>query len=186
MKSLYKNVILGLLVSGCLFSCNTNDLAKEFNCQNEISANLEEVTDFKKNFSFDLPKHWKTNLYYDDAVSSIYAADTTVNLTSSVIIDASFILNSVNIDNTFIEKIAKENKEMGLSSLQSKKIKFHKKEAYYDYAKGKRGNFTYHILNLFAKTNNGFLHVKTELYGDDSVNERLCKAVKLIDQIHLK
>lgn len=182
MKPLYFIIVLVFICT----SCNSNQLSKDFNCKTPNFNNLEVVTDFKKNFTIEIPSNWKTNLYYDDVVSSVYTADTTQNLTKAFIMDVSFVLNPIDIDAAFIQKVATDNSKMELTQMASKEIKFHDKNAYYNLAKGKQGKFSYHVLNVFAKETNGFLHVKTEIYGDSLVNERLCKAIKLIDDIRIK
>lgn len=183
-----KKINLILVVFSILItSCNSNyNFDKDFNCNVSTPNNLEEISDFKNNFVIELPKNWKTNLYYDDAVSSVYSADTTKSLTNSIILDASFVLNPIKIDDAFIEKIKKENLKMELIELKSKKIRFNEGEGYYNLTKGKQGKFDYHVLNVFSKAERGFLHAKTEIYGDSLVNKRICTALKLIEKIHLK
>ncbi|MFY7670914.1 hypothetical protein ACOSP6_07465 [Tenacibaculum sp. MEBiC06402] len=183
MRFYYTLLLIALLT---VSSCKSNKLSEEFKCTSPEFTNLEEVTDFKKNFTFEVPKHWKTNLYYDDAVSSIYTADTTVSIKETVIIDASFILNPIEIDSEFIAKIKNENKSGELNELISKQIKFLNNDAFYNYVEGKKGKYTYHLLNVFTKANLGFMHIKTEIYGDSLVDQRLCKAINLIDKIRLK
>ena len=75
MKISHLALLLLVLVS--YTSCKSNKLSEEFKCSSPSFSNLEEITDFKKNFVMKLPKNWKTNLYYDEMVSSIYTADTT-------------------------------------------------------------------------------------------------------------
>lgn len=184
MKISHLTLLLLVLVS--YTSCTSNKLSEEFKCSSPAFSNLEEITDFKKNFVMKLPKNWKTNLYYDEVVSSIYTADTTLSFKETVIIDASFISNPIEINNEFIDKIKAENKQENLEEVVSKEIKFLNNKAFYNYVSGKKGKYSYHLLNVFTKADLGFMHIKTEIYGDSLVDERLCKAVKLIDKMHLK
>ncbi len=181
-----KKIILLSIITSILFSCNSNLIAKDFDCQTSSYSNLEKVTDYKKNFDISIPKNWKTKLYYDDAVSSIYSADTTVSLTNSTLIDASYVLNTTPINDEFINKVKADNAKLKLEEVKSKKTTFINNEAYYNLAKGKKGKFKYHVLNVFSNANTGFMHIKTEVYGDSLVNERICKAIKLIHNIQLK
>lgn len=181
-----KYFILSFAFIILLSSCNSNQISEDFNCETNSFSNLEPITDFKKTFSFKIPKKWKTNLYYDDAVSSIYTADTTISLTKTILIDASFIKNSVEIDTIFIQKVKTDNNKLALKQVKENKVTFLNNDTYYNLAKGKKGKFQYHVLNVFSKVNTGFLHLKTEIYGDSLVNERICKAVKLINNIQLK
>ncbi|SNR16074.1 hypothetical protein [Tenacibaculum jejuense] len=167
-------------------SCDSNQLGKEFSCESPSPNNLETVEDFKKKFSVKFPKHWKINLYYEDAVSSIYAADTTLALSKATLIDVSFINNPDNIDDNFVYKVKKDNEELQLTEVKANRIKFKRKDAYYNLAKGKRGKFNYHILNFYSKTQTGFIHAKTEIYGDSLIDSRLCSAITLLNKIQLK
>lgn len=166
-------------------SCNSSELSQDFNCKTSGYSNLESLTDFKKNFNIKLPKNWKTNYYYDNVMSSIYSADTTVSLTKTVLIDASFITSPIHIDANFIQKIKNDNTKMDLKEVSSKKITFLNKPSYYNLSEGKKGKYNYKILNIFTKADVGFLHLKTEVYGDSLVNERICKAINLINRISL-
>lgn len=176
---------LGLLL---LTSCKSSDFKKDFICNNTSSySNLKTNTDFKNSFSVDFPKHWKVNLYYDNGQSSIYAADTTIGLTQSTLLDVSLIQSPISIDNSFIQKISTDNSNLKLKEVKGKLFDHYGNASYYSLANGKKGKYDYHILNLFSKINEAsFLHVKTEIYGDSLVDERICKAIKLIDEIQLK
>lgn len=177
-------LFLMLFVSA--ISCKRkSDLSKDFSCSSKSFTNLSSLTDFKKNFTIKLPKKWKTNYYYDSSVSSIYSADTTKSLTQTTLIDATFVTNIAEIDDAFIDKIKNDNKKMNLKEIISKKTIFINKPTYYNLSKGKKSAFDYRILNIFVKANMGFLHLKTEVYGNSSVNERLCKAIDLFEEIEL-
>lgn len=177
--------IVTVLVLLILFSCNSSELGNDFNCNSNTYTNLKSFTDFKKNFTIKIPKNWKTNYYYDDVVSSIYTADTTLSLTQATLIDASFVLNPVELDANFIDKIKNDNLKDGLQEVKSNNITFLKQPSYYNLSEGKKGKYSYKILNVFTKTNTGFLHIKTEIYGDSLTDNRICKAIKLIEKIKL-
>lgn len=178
--------LLLFTISLLFLSCNSNQLSKDFNCQVEGYTNLEATDDFKNHFTIKFPKNWNTKLYYDDVVSSISSADTTISLTKTTIMDASFIVSPTAIDAAFINKIKNENIEQNLEEVKTQKTTLLSDASYFNLAKGKRGKYQYHILNVFSKADKGFLHVKTEVYGDSLVDERLCKAIQLIENIRLK
>ena len=95
--------------------------------------------------------------------------------------------HTVFIDTTFGKKITTDNQNIGLFEVKTKNITLLKKPSYYGYAKDKKGNYPYHILNTFTKvTTDNFLHMKTEIYGDSLINERICKAINLIEKIQRK
>ncbi|PKH51073.1 hypothetical protein CXF68_10420 [Tenacibaculum sp. Bg11-29] len=169
-------------------SCNSlPDLKDEFNCK-ILSTNddLKIHNDVRNMFSTQLPNNWKVNLYYDNTKTSIYAADTTLSLTKTTLIDVTLVHKTAFIDNTFKQKITDDNKRMQLSEVKTNAINLLNKPSYFSYAKGKKNNYTYHILNTFTKINSeNFLHIKTEVYGDSLVDKRICNAIKLIDKIQL-
>ncbi|AUC23323.1 hypothetical protein BTO15_15005 [Polaribacter sejongensis] len=83
-----KNILFIILASLVFFSCShQTEIHKHFNCKPTTFKDLEEVKDVKNLFSLELPKSWKTNLYYDDIQSSIYTADTTKQLTESLLLE---------------------------------------------------------------------------------------------------
>ncbi len=181
--------ILYVLVLFLFISCNSlPSLEEEFTCESFNSfTDLKTHDDVRNMFSSQFPKSWKVNLYYDDAKTSIYAADTTMSLTKTTLIDVTLVHKTVFIDNTFKQKITEDNKKMQLSEVKTNAIKLFNKPSYYSYAEGKKRNYSYHILNTFTKVNSeNFLHVKTEIYGDSLVDKRICNAIKLINKIQLK
>ena len=168
-------------------SCySPNAIEKDFSCNGDSFDNLEKVNDVKNKFSMQLPKNWKTNLYYDNSLTSIFAADTTLSLTKTVLIDASLIHSNTAINNEFKQKISIDNSNMQLTETITKETTLFNKPSYYSYAYGKKGKFDYKILNIFSKVSEtDFMHIKTEVYGDSLVDERICKALNLIKKIQV-
>lgn len=185
IKTLYKFLIIFTLL---LFSCNNiPEISADFNCKTSIFKNLETVDDVKNLFSIELPKNWKTNLYQDEVQSSIFSADTTKQLTKTVLLDVTFIQNKINLDDTFVLKQEQENLAKNLIKIKSKEMVLLDKPSFYMLFKGKKGEFNYQICNIFIKINeSNFILAKTEVYGDSLINSRLCKSFTLIDNIKLK
>ena len=178
-----------VLVAVLLFcSCHkSSEIRKEFNCENSTFNNLETVDDMKGLFSIDLPKNWKINLYQDEVQSSIFAADTTKQLTETVLLDVAFIQNKINFDDAFLLKQEQEYLSENLIKIKSKAITFQEKSALYMVFKGKKGVFEYQICNTFIKVNaSNFIFAKTEVYGDSLVHKRFCDAFLLLENIKLK
>ena len=170
-----------------IISCNSSELYKDFECNTQSFSNLEKTTDVRNLFSVKFPKHWKTNLYYDNSQTSIYSADTTKSLTKSTLIDVTYIHNSIAFNNAFLLKLIKKEKELQLQNVKAKEIVVLEKPSYIQQSKGKKGAYSYQILNVYSKINSdNFLHSKIEVYGDSLVNERICKAIDLLDKIELK
>ena len=182
------NYILFLIASLLFFSCQKEfKITDDFNCETSNFNNLEVVDDVKNLFSVELPKNWKINLYQDEVQSSIFAADTTKQLTETVLLDVTYINNRINFDETFLLKQEQENLANNLIKIKSKEFIFLDKPSIYMLYKGKKEGFNYQFCNTFIKINeSNFILVKTEIFGDSLVNQRSCKAFSLIENIKLK
>lgn len=170
-----------------LFSCNKQSILKQdFNCKESFFSNLEEIKDSNGKFSVQLPSNWKTNLYTDAIQSSIYGADTTKQLTKTILLDVSYISNTIEINDLFKLKVENENLSNKLIQKTTRELNFLNKPSYYLISIGKKGIYNYKSLQLFITTNKEkTMLVKAEIYGDSLVNERLCKAITLIEKIKI-
>ena len=89
--------LLLLIVIVLTTSCKKTVLDKEFSCNSTtVNGVLERNEDVKKTFSIQIPMHWKTNLFFDELQSSIYFADTTKQLTETVILDITHVQKEYN------------------------------------------------------------------------------------------
>ncbi len=159
MKKLF---VLCFLIG--IYSCGSkSELSEDMQCKPEPYANLELVENLDKRFIVEIPKHWKTNLYFDKNQTSIFFADTTKQLTNSYIFDVTYIYEELQINQKFLERFKHNLMKNKLVESTSYELTFNNQEAYYSRALGKRGAFDYEILNLFIKANSdSYLHVKTE------------------------
>lgn len=181
-------ILIYLISSMLLFACckKQSEMAVNFNCKKTNIHNLEVINDVKKTFSVAYPKNWKTNLYFDENQSSIFTADTTKQLTETVLLDISFINKEVNFNDSFKLQQEQESLSKNLIQTTSKEIKLLNKPTYYTISKGKKGKFPYQICTIFIKIkNHNFILAKTEVYGDDQINERMCQGVNLIEKIQI-
>ena len=178
----YKFFFLIIIV---LSSCSKKtQFINEFDCEVVAFQNLERIEDVKKLFSVYYPDSWKTNLYYDKNQSSIYTADTTKQLTETMLLDITHVSNTLKLDTDFITTFKTSLSNQQLIETTSKEISFQDKETYYSNAIGKKGNYAYQISNLFIKINeNNYIHSKIEVYGDSLVNQRICNGINLIEKI---
>mgnify|MGYP000350817169 CR=1 FL=1 len=181
MKSVVKIIFLSLLV----VSCNRSELEKEFSCNaKSFNGNLETVVDIKKKFSIQIPTHWKTNLFYDKMQSSIYSADTTKQLSETVLIDITQLQSNYLFNDQFKKKLALNDSIQNLTNKKQNSFLFKNKEAFFTLSGGNKGNFKYQVLNIFVKQNNfNSFHLKTEIYGDSYTNDRFCKAIQTLNSI---
>jgi hypothetical protein len=182
-----KNILILFFTLLLLFSCEKqSEISKNFDCNSSNLNNLEEVKDVKNLFTAQLPKTWKTNLYYDDTQTSIYSADTIKQLTETLILDFSFIKNDIRFNDVFKLKQEQESLNKRLIQTEAKEIKLLNKPSFYTLSKGKKGKFTYQILNAFIKIDQqNFILAKAEIYGDSLIKKRMCNAISLIEKIKI-
>ena len=185
MRLSLRCICLLFLISACT---KPTELEKEFMCKSEtFSGSTENTKDVKNTFTVAIPKHWKTNLFYDEIQSSVYFADTTKQLTDTYLIDITHVSNELKLDKDFIEKFKVSLSNEQLVETTSYELKFQDKDSYYSRASGKKGQFNYEVSNLFIKVNtNNYIHAKAEVYGDSLVNQRFCNAFSLIEKIEYK
>ncbi len=185
MKNKY---LLLLFIFFFLLSCGKKtDLQKVYECESPSFSNLEDVTDVKNLFSIAIPKNWKTNLYFDALQTSIYSADTTKQLTETTLIDVTLIYKSVDFTTDFKEKLRLKDEMYQLKQTVSKELKVIQKPSYMLVAKGIKQGFSYQKSSIYIQINDAnFLLAKVEVYGDSLIEQRFCKAYKLIDKIQLK
>ena len=168
-----------------IYSCSKKiSLEDEMNCSNFLSIPERiERTDINKNFTIEVPKSWKYNLYYDDTQSTIYMADTIKELLQTYIIDVSSKNGELNLDQSFRENM---NNQTDLTSIKSNFEKFKQLSSFWNVSKGTKNNFTYHIFNLFIKTSEvTYIEIRTELYGDNNIDERLCESFNFINSLEI-
>jgi hypothetical protein len=166
-------------------SCSKpSELSNEFNCGSVNFENTKQISDFNKNFKISIPTSWKTKLYYDNFSSEIYAADTLKQFLETYIISTSYNLGEVNFNANYFKRNDSLATSKGLKIIQSKKIQFQSKESYYYLLKGMKNNFPYHQFQLTVKlTENSFFNSYIDIYGEDAVEERICEAITILDEI---
>lgn len=182
MKLIIRVALIVLLV----ISCKSGDeIENEFSCNSSFFlGETKTVFDTKNKFSAKIPKHWKINLFNDEMQSSIYFADTTKQLKKTVLIDITQLSKAYKFDEKFKRLLFENDSLLQLKNVKSNNYNFNKYPAYYSISKGKKGKFSYQIINIFVQQNdrNSF-HLKTEVYGEKAVSSRFCKAIKLLKSI---
>jgi len=179
---------LGLLLfSVLLISCKEQTLLeKEFNCKSSYAFDkLEKVDDINKKFSLKVPEKWATKLFYNEYETNIMSADSLKSFSNTYILDVSVILGDLELNNNFSAKVIQELKDIEqLENLKFKFDKFKDLPSVWFLSKGKKGKYTYHYFQLFAKKNaTEYFEISTKIYGDELIDERLCESIALIDKI---
>ena len=176
-------IVLLILITAT--SCKEKTvLEANFNCSSSVSfSDTKTVKDVKKNFKINVPKNWKTQLYYDEFQSDIFTADTTKQLSETYILDTSWKLGELKLDTEFETKILSNS---DLSIVNSKFENIQNIPAFWYVKKGEKKGFDYQVLHLFLKTSvDTYLEVKTEVYGDKNVEKRLCESIQLIKTLEI-
>ena len=142
------------------------------------------VSDFKKNFRLNLPTSWKKDLYYDNFQSELFVADTTKQLTDTFILGTSFNSGKLNFDETYYKKNDSILIESNLQKLNFGNILFQSKPAFWYVAEGSKNNFKYHTFNLVLKlSENTYFNAYSEIYGEENIEDRICKSIAIIETV---
>jgi hypothetical protein len=169
-----------------LFSCQKDTIEDAFGCNTPSHfTNSKNYHDVLKKFNVDIPKNWKTELYFDEYQSEVYSADTTKQLSESYIIDIAWHQGSLVFNEDFEQKIIQNLNEIEhLEIVQSGYGKFVKYNSYYNLSVGKNSDITYHYLQIYLQYENDAYYIFTsKIYGDEFVNERICSSVSLFKNI---
>lgn len=181
-----KIIILALtLVLSLNTSCKKNEFKQSFQCKSNVSfSNTKTYQDVLKHFKIDLPKSWKTNLYYDEYQSELYSADTTKLLSESYIIDISWHQGELYFNVDFEKKINDNLAKEKLEIINSGYGKFKNLPMYYVYSKGVNLKYDYHFAQVYVKYKpDEYYLFTTKFYGDKFINERLCTSFSLFEKI---
>lgn len=175
-----------LIVGFLIFSCsNKLEFEKKYNCSTSSLSNSKQLTDFKKNYTINIPKDWKTEYYYSNVQSEIVVADTIKNLTSSYVLATSFNLGELNFDEKFYNKRDSLLQVNQLFLISSGKEILKEKPSFWYISKGNKNGFLYHQLNFLIKTSkSSYFNATTKVYGNENIEERFCEAVSIIKTVN--
>ncbi len=187
MKNLLSFWIALMLITA-LSSCHKQlAIAQEFSCQNQqISDPKEIVSDFKKTFSLELPKHWNTKLYYDNKQSELFSADTLKSIDNTIIINASMVEESLTLDDNFKDRLEQAIKSGGLTTLKTGSTGFKSYEGYYHLGEGIDKNMPIRVFQWYIDCkDNRYFRLKIDIYGDENTDIKLCQALSLIRTLNI-
>lgn len=177
-----RTTLFYLLIALFLFSCKSEKtIPLSITCKNLSINNTELHKDFSNTFSIEVPKSWKVNLYNDNVQSSIYTADTTKNLTNSILLDVSLVSKKEVLNEVFFLELEQENLRKSLVRTQFLENKNYNTHFYHTTYKGFKRKIPYQKNQIhIKKKNNSFLVATIEIYGDSLVEQRLCKAISIV------
>lgn len=181
MKKLLSFLILTTILTSC---SNQSELSKKFNCKNTDLEDASSVSDFNKNFRLNIATAWKKDLYYNNYQSELFVADTTKQLKETFILGTSFNLGALNFDENFYQKNDSILSVLNLQKLDFGNITFQSKPAFWYVAKGSKNNFKYQTFNLTVKiSENTYFNAFSEIYGEENIEERICKSIAIIETV---
>lgn len=179
-----KYVLFSILIITIVSCEKPSKLELKHSCPSSESYKYNKTKDFNNNFTINIPKSWKTNFYYNTNTSEIYAADTIKELTKSFIVGVSFHKGNIDLNDVYIKKIDSLLFLKKLNKYDSEKDIFTNKPAYWYLVDGTKNGFTYHQLNITIKNSNkSYINVTSEIYGDQLINDRICKSISILKTI---
>lgn len=182
-----RNLIVVITVFGIvLSSCKNSQFEREFSCDTPMSfSNTKTYKDVLSHFEIDVPKNWKTSLYYDEYQSKLYTADTTRNLSESYIIDVSWHQGELIIDDD-LERLVSEQvgREFNLIPVKAGEGEFLDYPSYYHISTGKKNNMSWHYLQIYLKyAPDEYYTLTSKIYGDELVTERICASFAVFKEL---
>ena len=179
-----KGVILLTLFVIILSCTNQSELSEKFKCNPVKFENTKSIFDFNKNFKLTIPTNWNTKLYFSEFESEIFVADTLKQLTESFILASSFNLGKLEFDANYYKKNDSILSKNNLELINAGNNSFQSKQTYWYVAKGFKNGFTFHQFNLASKrSKNSYFNASVEVYGDKNVNERICEAISILENV---
>lgn len=142
------------------------------------------IKDYNNNFKLSIPTYWKTELYFNKNLSEISVADTTKQLTQSFILTTSYNYGSLKFNERFYIKSDSILAYLNLKKVKYGDVTFQSKPAYWYLAKGFKNGFPFHQFNVIVlNSENSYLNAVAEIYGDDTIDERICEAISILNTI---
>lgn len=185
MKQLLCTIGIILMITGC----QTSKFEREFTCDTPMSyTQTKSYKDVLKHFEIDIPKSWKTELYYDEYQSSLYTADTSKQLQETFILDIAWHQGELVMDKEFEIRVAQNaSRKLNLVPVKSGFGEYLGHPAYYHIATSKKTEDpTWHYLEIFVQHKvDEYYTFTSKIYGNDFVSDRICTSFSVFNKITL-
>lgn len=178
-------LVLLLSVLILIFSCSKKvSLEEDLSCSNfDLFLSTIEKSDVHNNFKIDIPKKWKYKFYYDDFQSSLFLADTLKQLTNTFILDIAYKNGELILNNQFVASLEKNSKH---TIVKSNFEVFLDLDSYWQVVKGVKKNYPFHEFSMYIKISDlNYLQITSEMYGQELVDERICKMFSIINSLEI-
>lgn len=166
-------------------SCQNSKFEKEFECDTPAHYTQKKTyKDVLSHFEIEVPKSWKSELYYDEYQSAIYTADTTKELSDSFILDITWHQGELVLDKDFEVRVAqKASRSLRLIPVKSGFGEYLGHPAYYHIATGKQGDLNWHFLEIYVQHKvDEYYTFTSKIYGNEFVNERICASFSVFNE----
>jgi len=184
MKQLLAAIGLAILMTGC----QKSKFEREFECDTPTRfTQTKTYEDVLKHFKIDVPKSWKTNLYYDEYQSSLYTADTTKQLGETFILDIAWHQGELVLNKDFEVRVAKNaTRNLKLIPVKSGFGEYLGHPAYYHIATSKSDDLTWHYLEVFVQHKvDEYFTFTAKIYGNEFVSDRICASFSVFNEISI-
>lgn len=169
-----------------LVSCQNSKFEKEFECETPTSyTQTKTYKDVLSHFEIDVPKSWKSELYYDEYQSALRTADTTKSLRETFLLDISWHQGELVLNKEFEVRVAKNaSQNLKLIPVKSGFGEYLGHPAYYHIATGKSEDLSWHYLEVYVqhKVDEYYLFT-SKIYGNEFVSERICASFSVFNKI---
>jgi len=175
-----------LLIVMLFTSCQNSKFEREFDCNTPAEyTQTKTFKDVLSHFEIDIPKSWKTELYYDEYQSALYSADTTKQLRETYIIDITWHQGELVLNKDFELKVEENaTRNLKLIPVKSGFGDYLGHPAFYHIATGKSDDLSWHYLQIYVQHSiDEYYTFTAKIYGNEFVNERICSSFSLFNNI---
>lgn len=169
-----------------MIGCQNSKFEKEFDCDTPMKyTQTKRYKDILKHFEIDVPKNWKTELYYDEYQSSLYTADTTKELRETFILDIAWHQGELVLNKDFEVRVAQNaSRNLKLVPVKSGFGDYLGHPAYYHIATGKSEDLSWHYLEIFVQHKvDEYYTFTAKIYGNEFVSERICSSFSIFGDL---
>ena len=188
MKKFLNKIHLAVALTTCvlLVNCSEPNIQSvlNLNCSEQAFENLNTSKEPRGYFEVPIPNHFKKEFFVNEFESRLYFADTTKQLSDAYIMDFGFYsATPTELNQPFIEKKILEYKNNTDVRLEvSEKIVFQGKTGHVLFSKKNDDFLPINSIEIYIpNTSNTYYYIKSDFYGNDNLESRICQALSLLE-----